>query len=374
MITRTFRSKRRRGSAPLVLVGALVVAAIMAATGQALVSDSGTVDVQVPNKTQSVVDATTAQGAFVSYFGDSDSTFGASGTGLFDPFVRIQGSPTEQGYNTNGTVEFNTKVGNWTHAIKVSQIPQRPCPQSNPTLRCFELFNDINEGNNAKHISLNTVQVFYTDNPNLTGYASFSSSPPAGTTKEYEFNGDIEINDVNQGSGRGDLRYDIPITGLNGVPLPPNCNYGNPLCNTYFLLYSKWGTTSATYNSDGGFEEWKVKIYPVPVTTSASSAQNWLPNDTATITSAGGQALNGTLTIALYTEGTCGVGTGSAVSGQSYPFTLTNEASGTAHSTTNTTYKVSATSTVSWLVTFNSTDPNVESTSHCESTALTITN
>jgi uncharacterized repeat protein (TIGR01451 family) len=283
MISRVVGWKRPRRAALLVLMAAFVVAAITAATGQALVSDSGTVDVQVPDKTTSKVDKQTAQGAFVSYFGDSDTTFGASGTGLFDPFVRLQGSPTEQGYNTcsqsscGGDVsEFDTKSGTWTHAILVSKIPQRPCPTVNPSPppavnseTCFELFNDINDSNTAKFISLNKVQVFYTDNPRLTGYATFSTSPPAGTTLQYNFNGDILIHDVNQGSGRGDLRYDIPIgTAANQVPLPSNCDYGNPLCNTYFLLYSKWGTTTTTapdggtYGSDGGFEEWKVKIYP----------------------------------------------------------------------------------------------------------------
>src|SRR5213596_2610357 len=181
MITREFKWKRRRGSALLVLVGALVVAAIMAVAGQALVSDNGTVDVQVPDKTTSQVNKTTTQGAFVSYFGDSDTTFGASGTGQFDPFVRLQGSPTEQGYNTcsqsscGGDVsEFDTKPGTWTHAILVSKIPQRPCPTVNPSPppavnseTCFELFVDVNDSNTAKYISLNKVEVYFTDNASL---------------------------------------------------------------------------------------------------------------------------------------------------------------------------------------------------------------
>src|SRR5437868_2716071 len=123
MVSRVVHSKRPRGSALLVIVGALVVAALMAAMGRAVfLTDSGTVDVQVPDKTQSVVDAATSGGGFISYFGDSDTTFGASGTGTFTPFVRVQGSPSEQGYNTDGTTQFDTKVGNWTHSIKVSQI------------------------------------------------------------------------------------------------------------------------------------------------------------------------------------------------------------------------------------------------------------
>jgi uncharacterized repeat protein (TIGR01451 family) len=258
------RRSRRRRYTFLALLGALVAAGLLAASGGATVTDNGTVDVQVPNKTTSVVDAQTAQGAFVSYFGDSDTTFGSSGTGTFNPFVRLQGSPTEQGYNTNGTTQFDTKVGTWTHAIKVSEIPQRPCPQAAPTETCFELFNDINENNSTPYVSLNKVEVYYTSSATLTGYP-FSGN----ATLQYAFNGNILIHDVNQGSGRGDLRYDIPVgSGTNQVPLPANCNYGNPNCTTYFVLYSQWGTTGTlnniNYNSDGGFEEWKVKVYPVP--------------------------------------------------------------------------------------------------------------
>src|SRR5437899_10855198 len=146
MITPILKRKRPRGSKLMVIGASVVLAAglLAAAVLAVWLTDSGTVDVQVPSKNTSVLDATTAQGAFVSYFGDSDTTFGASGTGLFTPFVRIQGSPTEQGFNTDAPVTFDAKTGNWTHAIKVSQIPQRPCPQLNPNLNCFELFVDIN--------------------------------------------------------------------------------------------------------------------------------------------------------------------------------------------------------------------------------------
>jgi hypothetical protein len=35
-------------------------------------------------------------------------------------FVRLQATPTEAGYNTDGTTEFGTKVGNWTHALTIT--------------------------------------------------------------------------------------------------------------------------------------------------------------------------------------------------------------------------------------------------------------
>ena len=360
---RELRSRGRRLLILVVLGGAL--AGLFAVAAFALINDTETAagcDIQVANKNGTAL-CTTEAGAKVRYLGDSNQTFGSSGTGTFNPFVRLQGSPTEAGYNTNGTTEFETKVGTWTHAIKISEIPVRT---EDGCSSCWELFVDINDSNNNKVISLNDMEIWFTQNANLTGYPF-----AAPATKEYDFAGNILINDVNQGSGRGDVRYMVPRTGIT---IPPNCNYGNAACDTYFLLYSKWGTT-AGFPSDGGFEEWKVKVYTPAVATTASSEQNWLPNDTARVTTPGGQLLNGTLTIQLYTDGTCGASGGTAVSGQNYPFTLTNEASGTDHVTTNSSYKVTASTSVSWLVTFTSSDPNViESSSHCESTALTISN
>jgi hypothetical protein len=109
----------------------------------------------------------------------------------------------------------------------------------------------------------------------------------------------------------------------------------------------------------------------VTTTTAATSQQNWLPNDTATVTSVGGVPLNGTLSAQLFMSGDC---TGNAVNGQLYQKTLTNATSPASLTTNNTSFTVTASTSTSWLVTFNSTDPNVGGSSHCESTSLTITN
>ena len=108
-------------------------------------------------------------------------------------------------------------------------------------------------------------------------------------------------------------------------------------------------------------------------TTSMASAQTWLPNDSATVTVANGTALNGTLSTQLYTSDNC---SGAAVSGQLYTKTLTNATSLADRTVTsnNTTFTVTASGSVSWLVTFTSTDSNVTGSSHCEKTSLTITN
>src|SRR3989338_1858801 len=46
-----------------------------------------------------------------------------SGTGNIDPFVRIQENGSEKGYNTDGTLEFDTKPGTWTHSLLLSSVP-----------------------------------------------------------------------------------------------------------------------------------------------------------------------------------------------------------------------------------------------------------
>ena len=228
-------------------------------TGCAPVAPNVTPDsVEVPNKNASA-QCITGDGAIVDYFGSS-SDKQSSGTGLFDPFVRLQGGPTEEGFNTDGVTQFETKPGQWTHAILVSAIPVIDCDGVAGGESCWELFVDINEGNNSKPVSLNKVEIYFgtstatPTNANLiTGYP-FTTPNPDGTDTElvYAFDGVIKINDVNQGSGRGDLRYLVP---LSNIPTPP--------VGTFFILYSEWGgPAGTTYVSDGGFEEWKVRKAP----------------------------------------------------------------------------------------------------------------
>jgi hypothetical protein len=119
---------------------------------------------------------------------------------------------------------------------------------------------------------------------------------------------------------------------------------------------------------------------------SSSSAQRWLPNDRVVLTTSAG-TLNGTLTVTLYsgtftgTAANCTKGTATAVTGQSYTFTPSGAASGTAYNTTNSTFFVGtksdgtaggAAGNYFWLVHYddsNLTDPP----DRCESSNLTIT-
>jgi hypothetical protein len=139
-------------------------------------------------------------------------------------------------------------------------------------------------------------------------------------------------------------------------------------------VYTPGGANGSNYT--GSSDATSGECFTVTDTTSATSQQTWLPNDSATVAPANGAPLNGTLSIQLYTGDNCGATSGSAVSGQMYQKTLTNATSAADRTltTNNTTFTVGASTAVSWLVTFTSSDPNVASSGHCESTNLTITN
>ncbi|MDP9331128.1 MAG: hypothetical protein M3P11_10890 [Actinomycetota bacterium] len=131
--------------------------------------------------------------------------------------------------------------------------------------------------------------------------------------------------------------------------------------------------TDANYQGKGGSFDGSNECFTVTGTAGLSTAQDWLPNDTATLT--GDANLNGTLTFTLYHGNNCGVTSGTAVSGQQYTVTVTNAASGSTFPTSNTTFKVRAANAgnYSWLVHYDDTtltDP----TDRCETSNVSITN
>jgi hypothetical protein len=126
--------------------------------------------------------------------------------------------------------------------------------------------------------------------------------------------------------------------------------------------------TGSTYL--GSSDATHTECFTVRDSTSITSVQNWLPNDSATVTSTGGIALNGTLSFTLRT-GTC---TGAVVYTEP-DITLTNAASGSMFNTTNTTFKVTAANNATpyfWRVVFTPSSPLVDGFTKCERTDITI--
>jgi hypothetical protein len=115
------------------------------------------------------------------------------------------------------------------------------------------------------------------------------------------------------------------------------------------------------------------ECFRVQDTSSVSSTHHWIPNDVATAKSDTGTPLNGTLTVQLYTGTGCVAG--NEVANHAYTTTVTNNATDTVTLTTTNTDEFN--SSVSWLVTFTSSDPGVAqpaNSPHCENSTLTVTN
>ena len=130
--------------------------------------------------------------------------------------------------------------------------------------------------------------------------------------------------------------------------------------------YSGDANNNPTANGCNGANESVI----VTDTSSTVTAQNWLPNDSATITTGGGSPLNGSLSFTLFESANC---TGTVLR-SAQTFSLSNTASGTTFNTTNTTVRVLTSTTVSWGVIFTSSDPFVGGSNRCETTSLVVDN
>jgi len=181
-----------------------------------------------------------------------------TGTGVIQPFVRIQGKPTEAGYNTDGPIEFDTKdhTGqNWTHSITLSQVPIVTIGG----VQYREFLLDINETDSkaGRFLSMNEFEVYLSDTNVLTGFNTtthtFSTPGTATTNLVYDLdagvNGDQLVRmDYSQASGSGSGDMFVYIKNSLFVGSGP-----------YVYLYSKFGTPDA---SDAGFEEWATRPGP----------------------------------------------------------------------------------------------------------------
>jgi hypothetical protein len=210
------------------------------------------------------------------------------------------------------------------------------------------------------------------DGPNAT-YSSINATmdTPANGTITFTLFGPGDCTSVPTGF------TPIEVTVSGDTPPPYTASFTPTQVGTFTWVATYSGDSPNT--NDAGPTSCPDANEAVVVTGNAqsSTAQDWLPNDTATIT--GDTNLNGTLTFQLYTGDNCGVSSGSPVAGQSYSFTLTNAASPATRSTTNgsdpsNTFKVATGNqgAYSWLVHYNDTtltDPPDK----CETSTVSIT-
>jgi len=173
-----------------------------------------------------------------------------TGTGRVNTFLRIQGFGIQQGYNTDGTVEFQTKAS-FTHSI---QLSEDVVPIANiGGIDYREFFLDINQ-DGERILSLDDIKIYLEATPDISGWPGNFSTP----IYDLDAGGDnwIKLDDlINTGGGHGDALALIPDSLFTGS-------------NTYIYLYAKFGVNSV---ADNGFEEFGygsdgVPLIPEPAT------------------------------------------------------------------------------------------------------------
>jgi hypothetical protein len=178
----------------------------------------------------------------------------ATGTGVIDPFLRVQNSPAEQGYNTSGGTPFDDKAGIWTHNIQISDL-QNSIQNINGS-QYYTLLLDVNEPNGQSLISLDSLS-FYTSS---IGSQTTTDISQLGTLRwSLDGIGDSYVlldAARNHGSGSGDMYAYIPVSAFAGAN-----------DTDYVYMFTRFGDQiAADGTSAGGFEEWALinNMTPVP--------------------------------------------------------------------------------------------------------------
>ena len=164
----------------------------------------------------------------------------SSGTGVIEPFVRIQKTPQEHGFNTDAVVGSgdlsDTKAGTWTHSVRTDDLAD-----SGGFVR---LFLDINQSGSSPLISLDEMRIYTSSNPAISSLAQLTAQ---NLIYDMGFGNRVLMNAViESGSGSGDMHCSLP------VGLFPD--------GQYLYLYTKFGSSGAPYATNGGFEEWSALL------------------------------------------------------------------------------------------------------------------
>src|SRR5256714_7876450 len=217
-------------SALLIAAGSLVLATGAHATVVDLINgDSGTI--------------TNSYGTATFDFTQPQPT----GTGIIQPFLRVQNDPSEQGYNTSGGTPFDDKAGPWTHNLTFADLVTTAVTINGQNY--FKLLLDVNEpGGSKSTVSLESLQ-FYTSSQGSLVTTDIST---LGTLRYSLSPGDQILLDAarNHGSGSGDMYAYIPVSAFAGTA-----------STDFVYMYCAFGNTDP---SQGGFEEWALVGKPIP--------------------------------------------------------------------------------------------------------------
>lgn len=176
----------------------------------------------------------------------------STGTGVIHSFVRIStNQDIVQGYNTDARpLQFDENTSpNFTRSLLLTNVPIVTIDGT--AYRQFLL--DINQTGTDPLLSLNELQLFLGNAPNLsgatvaagTGLLSFGANATLIYDMDAAADNTVELNyNLNTGSGSGDMFFYVANSLFTGA-------------NQYVYLYSSFGSPN---NNNDGFEEWAVLL------------------------------------------------------------------------------------------------------------------
>jgi hypothetical protein len=167
----------------------------------------------------------------------------STGTGVIDPFVRIQSNGTESGFNTDirpltGDLADVNSSAQYTHSIKVNEFAVR---DYNGTA-VLRFLLDINQTNNNPLLSLDEMMVFTAGRGDIGSLSDLMSEGTLAYNMDAGVDSHVLLDySLNPGSGGGDMFAYLKASLFAGKG------------DQYLYLYSRFGDTNA---SNDGFEEW----------------------------------------------------------------------------------------------------------------------
>lgn len=163
----------------------------------------------------------------------------STGTGLIDPFLRLQRNGSEMGVNSGGPYTMDEKGGIWTHSLAVGDFGVVD-HAGTPSLR---LLLDINQTNHSPLLSLDRLQVYSAPWPGYNNLADLTAN--GSLLYDLGIGNKVYLNyALESGSGAGDMLAYLPY------------NLFSPHADEYFYLFSEFGATGGAYATNDGFEEW----------------------------------------------------------------------------------------------------------------------
>ncbi len=180
----------------------------------------------------------------------AENTNVPTGTGVFNPFLRVQANGLEQGYNTDrpesglGSVQFDEKTGIWTRSLKFSEL----AINSDGNFQ-FALDLDEPNGGTTDLLSLQKFQLFTTSDKNIFG-ATYDPTTLFGSNATLRYDMD-RVGGSKGGiadNARVDLDFDVAGSGSGRQDLFVFINkstfFSGVAPDDYVVLYPMLGSDS----------------------------------------------------------------------------------------------------------------------------------